>query len=112
MGIKSIKSARIKLPREFIIAGKQGIRSKYLPEMNRSELGRRIGMGKSHISKILSGKVVPGIMTARRLSDALGMSLDEFYLFLKSISKVSKIKSKRKVRGKVCLKNQKSHRKK
>ena len=75
------KSTQTK-PKLFNRSGISGRRANRLPNLNRSAIGRATGLGKSHISKILSGKVIPNVQTAKVIADVLGMSLDEFYVFL------------------------------
>jgi transcriptional regulator with XRE-family HTH domain len=42
-------------------------------------LARRTGLSKAHISKIFNGARKPSLKVARRLSEALEISLDELY---------------------------------
>ncbi len=62
---------------KFKREGVSGVRSQFLPQLNRSALGREIGVTRAHISRILSGQQAPSIETMRKLSKALDMTLDE-----------------------------------
>ena len=51
---------------------------------NRSLLSRTSGMDRRHVARILSGQEVPMLPTAKRIADAMGISLDELYKQLKA----------------------------
>lgn len=53
--------------------------------VNRSRLGKAIGVDRAHMSKILRGQVMPTMRTAKKIATVLNVSLDEVYQFLKQI---------------------------
>jgi len=46
------------------------------PSIN--ELSRASGLDIAHVSRIMRGLTEPGIQSAQKLADAMGLSLDEF----------------------------------
>lgn len=44
-----------------------------------NELARKTGMDKSTISRIMSGKAMPSLPTAKKIADGIGLSLDELH---------------------------------
>lgn len=69
----------------FIYHDKRGERANVLPRLNRSALAREVGVSRSQLSRILSGKIEPPVKTLRRLAEVLSASLDEVDKFLKSL---------------------------
>ncbi len=65
-------------------------RPKMLPDINRSKLARDTGASRIRISLILSGKGMPGLELAKKMSVAMGMSMEKLLDTLKSIQQVSK----------------------
>jgi transcriptional regulator with XRE-family HTH domain len=47
--------------------------------LTKTELARRMGMHRTHLSDILAGRTHPGPKTRQRLLDALGGTFDEFF---------------------------------
>jgi transcriptional regulator with XRE-family HTH domain len=52
--------------------------------VNQSALSRVTGIDQGYLSKVLSGKHVPGLFKAQIIADALGFTLDRFALALKT----------------------------
>lgn len=52
--------------------------------VNQSALSRVTGIDQGYLSKVLSGKHVPGLFKAQIIADALGFTLDRFALALKA----------------------------
>lgn len=71
----------------FAYQDSRGERSEVLPELNRSALAREIGVSRSQLSRILSGKSEPPMRTLRGMAVVLGATLDEVDQFLKSLKK-------------------------
>ncbi len=85
----------MEIPERFRMYNIQGSRSKVWPELNRSALGRYIGITRAHISRILAGKITPNYKTASKLADALGISLDQLYNELNKVKDKVKTKIKK-----------------
>lgn len=64
----------------------RGERAKVAPDINRSELARSIGVGRAHLSRIMSGKIRPNVDTLRKLACALGTNLDGADRFLNGLN--------------------------
>ncbi len=47
--------------------------------LSRGQLARTTGYDRSHISRVLSGQRRPSLECARKLAEALGYSIDDFY---------------------------------
>lgn len=58
-----------------------------LLKINRSETARAIGVDVSIVSRLLSGERTPHITTLKRMSDYLGLTLDELYRLLIVVDK-------------------------
>lgn len=52
--------------------------------INQAALSRVTKMDQGYLSKILSGKHIPGLFAAQKIADALGWTLDRFALALKA----------------------------
>ena len=48
-------------------------------EVRISDLAERVGVGRSHMSLILSGQRMPSLPVAASIAKEMGVSLDEFY---------------------------------
>jgi transcriptional regulator with XRE-family HTH domain len=66
---------------------KQGVKPKFMPEINRSKLAKDIGITRAHMSRIFSGKVYPGMKILSKLAKALGCSLDAMVKVLDKVNK-------------------------
>lgn len=55
---------------------RRGRRSKRYPNICLSQLAREVGVGVPHISKVMRGIKNPSLALAKRISAALGVSLD------------------------------------
>ena len=53
---------------------------------NRSELARRIGVTRPHVSQVLSGKSVPSLDVAAGLAKGIGVTLDQLWDYLQTAS--------------------------
>lgn len=53
---------------------------------NRSELAREIGVTRTHVSLILSGKNAPSLPVAAGMAKRIGVSLDQFWDYLQTAS--------------------------
>jgi transcriptional regulator with XRE-family HTH domain len=53
-----------------------GARSKTFPEINRSEVARRMGCTRSHISKILSGKGRPSVQVLEQMAELMKVPME------------------------------------
>jgi len=47
-----------------------------------TEIAQRVGIHKSHMSRIMNGKGTPSLDVAARIAREMGVTLDEFYLRL------------------------------
>lgn len=74
----------------------RGARSRVLPDVNRSELARRLGIGRSYVSKVLSGSVSPGVEMLEGLAREFGVSMEEMNHRLKTVREGRKSKGKRR----------------
>jgi len=74
----------------------RGERSDIRPEINRSELARQIGVGRSHMSRILRGQIKPTVKTLRKLAVVLGTNLDGADRFLNHLGTNHRTNHKRK----------------
>jgi len=54
----------------------------YIPEINRSELARMLGVDRAHVSRILSGKIRPKSEMVGRIAKAVGVSVGEMRMVL------------------------------
>jgi len=50
--------------------------------INRTRMARRAGVDLAHASRILTGKMLPGIGPAVKMANYLSISLDEFYVLI------------------------------
>lgn len=50
-----------------------------IEQANRTQLARKVGVTRSHVSLILSGKNVPSLSVAAGLAKEIGVSLDDFW---------------------------------
>jgi len=50
-----------------------------LAGLSQAELAQRCGLSQPHVSRYESGRIEPGIDVAKRLSNALGVTLDQFH---------------------------------
>jgi transcriptional regulator with XRE-family HTH domain len=74
------------------VVSKSGNRSKFAPELNRSEVARRVGVTRSHMSLIMSGKIKPTTDTLVKLGKVLGMeSVDQVMRFLEGVREGIKV---------------------
>jgi transcriptional regulator with XRE-family HTH domain len=46
-------------------------------DINRTAMGRALGVNTAHISRICSGQAQPSLELARRMAEYLGVTLDE-----------------------------------
>lgn len=53
---------------------------------NRSQLARELGVTRSHVSLVLSGRSVPSIAVAAGIAKKIGVSLDELWGYLQTAS--------------------------
>ena len=53
---------------------------------NRTELARELGVTRSHVSQVLSGKSVPSLLVAAGMAKSLGVSLDQLWDYLQTAS--------------------------
>ena len=53
-----------------------------LATVNRNRMARDLNISVSSASRILSGKRIPQVVTMKRISDYLGMTLDKMYELL------------------------------
>ena len=53
---------------------------------NRTELARELGVTRSHVSQVLSGKSVPSLSVAARIARNLGVSLDGLNEYLEQVA--------------------------
>lgn len=44
-----------------------------------AEVALRSGMNPTYLSRIISGEITPTVATARRIAEALGVSIDEVF---------------------------------
>ena len=63
-----------------------GERARIAPHINRSELERAMGIGRAHLSRIMSGRTEPGVKTLKALATALGTGLDGADKFLRALN--------------------------
>jgi plasmid maintenance system antidote protein VapI len=77
--------AIIQALRRYYYHDARGERSEVLEELNRSALAMEIGIHRSQLSRILSGKIEPPTKTLRRMAEVLGSSLDEVDTWLRGI---------------------------
>ena len=54
-------------------------------KLNMSEIARRSGCHLTHISRILSGDRTPSLPMARKIADAMGISLDRLWSMLEEV---------------------------
>jgi len=47
--------------------------------INQRELCQRLGIGESHLNRILNGKMTPRVELATRIAAALGATVDELW---------------------------------
>ena len=65
----------------------RGVRSKRIPKINQAEISRLSGLGRGHISRILSGKVIPGVSTLVKIGKVLGLGLEATVQWLSTVQK-------------------------
>lgn len=53
---------------------------------NRSQLARDLGVNRSHVSQVLSGKSVPSLAVAAGMAKRIGVSLDQLWEYLQTAS--------------------------
>jgi transcriptional regulator with XRE-family HTH domain len=70
----------------------------YLPDLNRSELAKKVGVDRAHISRVFSGQVIPGMPLMRKLSRALGISVGKLDKVLEEIQTQRAVKQNAIVR--------------
>ena len=63
----------------------RGPRSSEFKEVNRSEVARKLGVSRSHISRILSGNVDPSVEVLDKLSRLLRISMGQLNVELKRV---------------------------
>lgn len=51
---------------------------------NRSELARKIGVTRPHVSQVLSGKSVPSLDVAAGIAKGVGVTLDQLWDYLQT----------------------------
>lgn len=51
---------------------------------NRSSLAREMGLDRTHVSKVLGGCYMPSLPVAAAIAKNLGITLDEFFVYLNS----------------------------
>jgi transcriptional regulator with XRE-family HTH domain len=56
---------------------------------NRTHVAREVGLSRNHVSLVLSGKKEPGFVTAAKLAEKLGITLDQFYRLWTSVKEAA-----------------------
>lgn len=77
-----------------------GVRSKFAPDLNRTKLGKAIGISRPHMSRILSGEIQPTMRTLRKMANVLGTSVDVVDEFLADVKAAANGKGRAKKKGK------------
>lgn len=54
--------------------------------VNRSQLARELGVTRTHVSLVLSGRSVPSIQVAAGIAKKIGVSLDDLWGYLQTAS--------------------------
>ena len=75
---------------KFKYADPRGERADTLPDVNRSELARQVGVSRSQLSRILGGRTEPPVRVLRALAVAWDASLDDVDRMLKALRKKKK----------------------
>lgn len=57
-----------------------------LQDANRTHMAKELGVGKSHVSLVLTGKRTPSLTLAAQMARVLGMSLDDFHRALQQVN--------------------------
>lgn len=79
----------------------RGARSPVLPDINRSEVARQVGMSRAHMSKVLAGKARPSADTLIALAKLFGMDVEVLNRKLKEIADSSSSGSSKNSRSKI-----------
>jgi len=48
-------------------------------KVNRTLLAKELGVNRSHVSQVLSGRSMPSLPVAARMADKMGITLDQFW---------------------------------
>ena len=70
--------------RDFKHARAYGGRSPRLPGVNISELSRRTGVSRNHLSRLVNGHGNVGLRVIERIADRLGVARDDVEVWLKA----------------------------
>lgn len=58
---------------------------------NRSQLARELGVTRSHVSQVLSGRGTPSLKLAGGIAKGLGVSLDELAVYFDRLERVAAV---------------------